>query len=188
MSINKEWISQYLNPYQNEISKPEISERLLEFYQLCLDLRDNNKKLMVAGNGASASIASHFSVDFSKQGKVRAINFNEANLITCFSNDYGYENWITQALKHYGDEGDIAVLISSSGKSPNVVNAGKYAKEIGMKIVTFTGFANDNPLKTLGDLNFWVNSKAYNIIECIHMIWGTAVIDMLVGKAEYSVS
>ena len=65
--------------------------------------------------------------------KIRSINFNEANLITCFSNDFGYENWLTNAVKFYCDKGDILFLVSVSGKSKNIVNAAKKAKKYGIK-------------------------------------------------------
>lgn len=66
--------------------------------------------------------------------------------------------------------------------------AAEYAKSVGVPVITFTGFAEDNPLKSAGTLNFWVNSRAYNHIECVHMIWLTAVVDLIIGKAEYRVS
>jgi D-sedoheptulose 7-phosphate isomerase len=109
-------------------------------------------------------------------------------LITAYANDYGYEMWVSNAIESYAVEGDVIVLISSSGRSKNLVNAAIKAKQLGLTVVTFTGFANDNPLKSQGHINFWLESKAYNIIECTHMIWITTVVDMLIGKAEYSVS
>ena len=57
-----------------------------------------------------------------------------------------------------------------------------------MKVVTFTGRNKENKLRSEGDVNFWVDSNAYNIVECIHMIWITTVIDAIVGSAEYEVS
>ena len=56
---------------------------------------------------------------------------------------------------------------------------------MGIKIVTFTGFSQNNPLKKYGKLNFWVNSNAYNIIEMTHHIWLLAVVDNIKGKIEY---
>ena len=82
---------------------------------------------------------------------------------------------------------NVLVLISVSGTSPSVVEAAKYAQKIGMKVVTFTGKDSDNALKALGDINFWVDSAAYNIVECIHMMWLTTAIDLVIGEAEYSV-
>ena len=89
-------------------------------------------------------IISHCAVDLTKNAGIRAINFNEADLITCLSNDFGYEKWVEKAIEFYGDSGDIVVLISSSGNSMNMVNAARRAKELGFKIVTFTGFESTN--------------------------------------------
>ena len=62
-------------------------------------------------------MASHVSVDLTKICKIRAVNFNEADLLTCFSNDYGYENWVQKALSFYADKVDLLICISSSGES-----------------------------------------------------------------------
>ena len=68
-------------------------------------------KLIIVGNGGSSAIASHASVDFTKAAGIRAVNFNESDLLTCFSNDYGYENWVKKALEFYVDKDDIVILI-----------------------------------------------------------------------------
>ncbi|PPR45597.1 MAG: Phosphoheptose isomerase, partial [Alphaproteobacteria bacterium MarineAlpha5_Bin7] len=57
----------------------------------------NNNKIYIVGNGGSASIASHISVDFTKVAKIKSLTFNNSNFITCFANDYGYENWVKEA-------------------------------------------------------------------------------------------
>jgi D-sedoheptulose 7-phosphate isomerase len=67
-----------------------------------------------------------------------------------------------------------------------MVNAAQIAKELGMSVITFTGFKADNPLKQEGDLNFWLDSHAYNIVENTHQIWLLMVCDMIIGKVEYS--
>ena len=144
--------------------------------------------IFIQGNGASAAIASHCALDFTKQAKLKTMSFNESSLITAYANDYGYKDWLKKAFESYSVKNDTAILISSSGKSPNIVSAAEYVKSIGLNLITFTGFKKDNPLKKIGDINFWVDSKAYNIIECIHMIWLTAIIDLVIGKAEYSVN
>jgi D-sedoheptulose 7-phosphate isomerase len=136
-------------------------------------------KIILAGNGASAAIASHVSVDLTKIAGVRAVNFNEADLITCFANDYGYEHWIEKALDFYSDPKDLVVLISSSGMSANVVNAARRAKALGLPLITFSGFRSDNHLKKLGDINFWVDNNEYNIVETVHQAWLLALVDKL---------
>ena len=178
----------YLAEYPRLLSDPEIPGLITRLKDSIAEARDAGRKLMLAGNGASASIASHLATDFSKQGKVRAMAFNDANLITALGNDCGYENWIAKALDFYADKADVLILISSSGKSPNVVKAAERAKELGLYVAAFTGFAKDNPLGAVSEINFWVDSRSYNIIECTHMIWLTAVVDLLIGASEYSVS
>ena len=64
-----------------------------------------------------------------KIGQIRTVNFNESDLITCFANDYGYENWVSKAIEFYSDKGDIVILISSSGESQNMINAAKFSKK-----------------------------------------------------------
>ena len=138
------------------------------------------KKVIIAGNGGSAAMASHVAVDFVKAASIRAINFNEADLITCFANDYGYEHWVEKALEAYADSGDLAILISSSGNSKNIINAAEKANEMGLSVITVSGFLSDNPLRKLGDLNLWVDSTEYNIVEMTHHVWLLAIIDYLV--------
>lgn len=134
-------------------------------------------KIILAGNGASAAIASHVAVDLTRTAGIRAITFNEADLITCLGNDHGYEHWVAKAIELYGDVGDVAVLISSSGRSPNVINAAATARANGLGVITFSGFDADNPLRGRGDLNLWVNSRSYNVIETIHQSWLLAAVD-----------
>ena len=85
-------------------------------------------------------MASHVTVDFTKAAGIRAVNFNEADLLTCFANDYGFEKWVAKALEFYADEGDLAILISSSGQSPNMLNGAKQAKEMKLPLVTLIRF------------------------------------------------
>ena len=153
-----------------------------------LKVSKKGKKLIIAGNGGSAAIASHVSVDFTKAAGIRAINFNEADLLTCFANDYGFERVFEKAVEFYGDEGDLLILISSSGSSANVVNTARRAKELKMTVITFTGFGKDNPLCKLGDVNFWVDSKAYNVVEMTHHIWLLAIVDYIISDIEYPAS
>jgi D-sedoheptulose 7-phosphate isomerase len=144
----------------------------------------SSKKVIIAGNGGSAAMASHVAVDLTKAARIRAINFNEADLITCFANDYGYENWVAKSLEAYADKGDLVILISSSGDSQNILNAAEKAKKLGLSVITVSGFLTDNPLQKLGDLNLWVDSTKYNIVEMTHHVWLVAIIDYLIETKE----
>ena len=127
-------LESFIKDYDQEFFKisninKDVFIKIKKLYQLILNTKKNNKKIIIAGNGGSAAIASHFSVDITKNGGVRCINFNESDLLTCFANDYGYENWVKQALKFYCDNGDLVILISASGNSKNMINAAKYLKK-----------------------------------------------------------
>lgn len=177
LNSNKEYFKKYnrkINLLLNNIQKSKINLLVKKITSL-----KKENKIILVGNGGSASIASHVAVDFTKILGIKAINFNEANLITCFSNDYGYENWIAKAFQHYANEGDIAIFISSSGESKNIVKGCKYTIKKKIYSITFSGFNKKNTLCCLGDLNFWVNSKKYNHIENVHQIWLLSILDYI---------
>ena len=181
-----EFIKDYLDRYNKSLFETDVSDQMIKMKKMLLEVKKSGRKVIIAGNGGSAAMASHVAVDFTKQGGVRSINFNEADLITCFANDYGYEHWVEKAVEFYGDDEDMVILISSSGSSKNMVNAAQTAIKLGMDVVTFTGFDIDNPLKQEGSINFWLDSQAYNIVENTHQIWMLMVCDLIIGKAEYS--
>ena len=181
------FLKSYLSDF-SELLKPDklIIEQLIEVAHLLNEVHCDGKKTLIFGNGGSAAIASHFSVDLTKNAGIRCSNYNEADLITCFSNDYGYEKWVEKAVSFYADKNDVLILISSSGKSKNMINACKAARSVNIsKIITFTGHDKNNPLSKLGDINFWVNSKAYNHVENVHQILLLMLVDLVIGKTEY---
>lgn len=184
---DQDWLDSYFELYKQSAFEKQHYVNLIAFRDLILQVRERGNKLLFAGNGASASIASHARVDFTKQGKCRSLDFNEPNLITAFANDYGFEHFMARATEFFADDGDVLVLISVSGTSPNCVRAAEYARSRGMKVVSFTGKKADNPLRQLSDIGFWLDSAAYNVVECTHMLWMCTVVDMVVGQAEYSV-
>jgi D-sedoheptulose 7-phosphate isomerase len=129
-------------------------------------------------------MAAHVAVDLTKNAGVRALTFNEADLITCFANDFGHENWMAKALEHYAVPGDMAVLVSSSGKSPNIVTCAKQAIAMGLPLITLSGFSPGNPLRNMGQVNFWASSSAYNTVEMTHHIWLLAICDRFIEMAR----
>ena len=184
MDKKKQFIQDYLNSFRDILSKVDIYRDLNAFANLCRGVKSGGNKLIFAGNGASASIASHAATDFTQHARVRSICFNDHNLITCFGNDYGYENWVARALEAYADPGDVIVLISSSGCSSNIVNAAKYAQENNLEVVSFSGFSIDNPLRKLGKVNLWINSNVYNIVEATHLMWILSVANLLEQEGD----
>ena len=180
------FLQNYLIDFSNLI-KPNknIVDKLIEVKNIFLKTSRKKGKILIFGNGGSAAIASHVSVDLTKNAKIRSVNFNESDLITCFSNDYGYERWIEKAVDFYADKNDTLVLISSSGKSKNMINACKAARRKKIKVISLTGHIKNNPLSKIADLSLWIDSKAYNFVENTHQIWLLTVCDLLIGKKEY---
>ncbi|MBF0216309.1 MAG: SIS domain-containing protein [Candidatus Omnitrophica bacterium] len=172
-------LKKYIKEYLNVVDNREETEKLLLVKSAFLKARQKRKKVIFAGNGASAAIASHASLDFTKQSGIRSVCFNEAAMITAFGNDHGYENWIAKALEFYADKGDVVVLVSSSGRSPNIIKAAKDAVEKGYTLVTFSGFDKNNPLRSIGKINLWADSRSYNIVESAHMFWLMCVSDLI---------
>ena len=144
----------------------------------------SNNKVIVVGNGGSAAIASHLAVDLTKVAGIRTVNFNEPSLLTCFANDYGYEHSVEKALDCFADEGDLLILVSSSGESANIVNGAIRAVAMGLPILTLSGFASDNTLRSLGGIHLWVDSRTYNIVENVHQIWLLSIVDYLAADKD----
>jgi D-sedoheptulose 7-phosphate isomerase len=138
-------------------------------------------KIIFIGNGGSAGIASHLAIDFSKNGGLRSLAFNDISALTCLGNDLGYENVFAKQLDFHARPGDLLIAISSSGRSPNILNAVKAAREHHCKVVTFSGFTEENDLRKSGDVNFYVKSHEYGFVEVTHLALCHAVLDIDMG-------
>ena len=179
MNQMKNYFKKYFSTIKKNLDTIDIYQ-LEKIINLITRVSKSKGKVVIFGNGGSASIASHLTVDFINAAKIKAMSFNDSSIITCFSNDYGYENWVSKALDCYAEDGDLVVLISSSGQSKNMINGAKRAKYMGLNVITLTGFLPNNPLRKLGDVNLWVDSKAYNIVEMTHNIWLLSVVDYII--------
>jgi phosphoheptose isomerase len=145
-------------------------------------------RIIFIGNGGSAGIASHLAIDLSKNASVPAACFSDASMMSCLANDYGFEEWLAHAVRLNARAGDCLVAISSSGRSKNILNAVAKARAMKLDVITLSGMNPDNPLRELGDVNYWVDSRSYNIVETAHQFWMMAVIDLIIGRAEYPAS
>lgn len=153
---------------------------LISISKIITKTTKNDGTIFIVGNGGSAAIASHAAIDFTKATNIPATTFNESSLLTCFSNDYGYEYWVEKALEFYAKKNDMVILISSSGESKNIINGAIKAKEIGLPLITFSGFSEENKLRKMGDVNLWIDSAEYNVVEIVHQIWILSIVDYLI--------
>ena len=146
----------------------------------------NGNKIIFVGNGGSASIASHMAIDYSKNGRVPAVSFNDGAALTCIGNDLGYENVFSEQIKLYAKPEDLVVAISSSGASQNILNAVTEARITGCKIITMSGFSEENPLRQLGDFNWYVSSSEYGFVEITHLTLCHAILDIFMGWGAHN--
>jgi D-sedoheptulose 7-phosphate isomerase len=162
-----------LNDFQVEgIDKNKIKqeEGLNSAVRIIKDLIHANKNLFIIGNGGSSGIASHAANDFINMCGLKCQTFHDISVLTCMTNDYGYDVTYQKLLENFSNENDCLIAISSSGNSLNIINATEKFRELNPKgkIITLSGFSQDNQLRNKGDLNFWIDSKSYGIVEIAH--------------------
>jgi len=164
----------------SENKKSDFNQAIADAIALINKCSDSGKKIMFTGNGASAAISSHMATDFWKNGAVKAIAFNDSSLLTCISNDYGYQYVFEKPIEMFAEKGDILIAISSSGRSINILRGTKKAIENNCKVITLSGFKSSNPLRKLGNINFYVPSECYGYIEIIHQAICHCILDILI--------
>ncbi|MBU2082184.1 SIS domain-containing protein [Patescibacteria group bacterium] len=141
----------------------------------------DKKKFIAVGNGGSAAIAMHALVDYANAGGLQTMDLMNPALVTCMANDYGYEKVFAKNIEMHVEESDVLFAISSSGQSPNILSACD-AADIGCKIITFSGFSPENPLRKLGSINFYVPSSHYGFVELAHQILIHCILDFYLKK------
>lgn len=169
----------------DSLGLPEGFQRTIQMIKEC---HEKSRKLIFIGNGGSAGIASHQAVDYWKNGKIKAITFNDASLLSCISNDYGYHRVFAEPIRQFADPGDMLIAISSSGRSRNILEAVQEARECDCKIITLSGFDSDNPLRAKGEMNFYVPSHSYGHVEVSHLCILHAMLDEIIGFSKENTS
>ena len=143
--------------------------------------KDTNNKIMVIGNGGSAAIACHMQTDLSSLS-IRSITFYDPSLLTALSNDFGYNQAFKRCIDLWAEPNDLLIGISSSGQSENILGSVQTAQQKGSRVITFSGFQEDNHLRSLGDLNFYIASSHYGYVETAHAILAHSLADYYKSK------
>lgn len=168
--------------YKGSVKADDYEEGIGLLFDVFSEAKEKGGTLYFAGNGGSAAIASHMTSDFKKNGCMKTGALLDASVITCFGNDFGYDHIYSKQLEQIGEEGDVLVAISSSGNSPDIVNAVLQAKKIGMKVITFSGFKSDNKIKSMGDINVYTAIEQYGIVESVHITILQQVVDAILDR------
>ncbi len=159
----------------------EMADAVNDVMGLARGAHSSGDKVIFVGNGGSAAIASHMATDYSKNGNVRSLALNDSSMLTCLGNDLGYERVFAKQIELHARPGDLVIAISSSGRSANIINAVAAARAAGCAVVTFSGFKPDNPLRGLGDINFYIASDRYGFVEIGHLTICHAILDFICG-------
>jgi D-sedoheptulose 7-phosphate isomerase len=187
MIRTKAWLSRYLDDLSNLTANASATlpdgasvgtDVAMDWaVQKLFNTRAAGGKIMFVGNGGSAAIASHMAVDYSKNGNFPALAFNDAASLTCLANDLGFENVFAHHIEALGRHEDLLVAISSSGRSSSILNAVSAARVKETAVLTLSGFDIDNPLRSLGDMNLYVESSSYGFVEIGHLTLCHALLD-----------
>jgi len=133
-----------------------------------VQIREGKRTVFLIGNGASASMASHVAADLAKNAHVHTEVFTDLALITAIANDLSFQEIFSEPLKRRLVPGDMVVAISSSGRSANILQAAQTTRKLGGKVVTLSAMNSENPLRRLGDLNFYIPVQTYGMAETCH--------------------
>lgn len=161
-----------------------LSEGIEQAMTVITGCHDAGRKIIFIGNGGSAAVASHQAVDYWKNGGIRAIAFNDSSLLTCISNDYGYPHVFEKPVEMFADRGDVLIAISSSGRSENILRGSKAALSKDCSLITMSGFQPDNPLRSMGHLNFFATSLSYGHVEITHLALCHCIVDTIVSRRD----
>ena len=173
----------FLQALREGLGQACMSEFMLdECGRILLNLKKRKNKIMFIGNGGSAAIANHQAIDYTNNGGFKAITFNESSFLTCMANDYGYDQVFARPIRTFAEEGDALIAISSSGKSRNILEGVKAAKEKKCCVITLSGFSHLNPLRQQGDINFYVPNNNYGLVEILHLSILHALLDSFMEK------
>lgn len=148
----------------SEIDKHKI-ELLKEYV-------NNASDIIILGNGGSNAISCHIAEDYTKMLNKKTLCFGDSARMSCYANDYGWDNAYKMFLEHFVSKNTLVILISSSGNSSNIIKSAEYCRDNKINMITMSGFSESNKLKLEFEknslLHFWVNNNDYGIIECLH--------------------
>ncbi|HKN07302.1 MAG TPA: SIS domain-containing protein [Thermoplasmata archaeon] len=174
------YLRTYVQEAQSVLSSPFLLAGIERIVPILLRARSEDRAIFFFGNGGSASTASHFVTDIAKVAggtegrgpgrRFRCVSLND-NIpgMTAWANDVGYAEIFSGQLKALAVKGDVAVAISGSGNSPNVLEAVKTARAMGMTTIGLTGMGGGK-LKDLVDVAMVVPSNSMQHTEDTHLI------------------
>jgi D-sedoheptulose 7-phosphate isomerase len=182
-SINNGLIESTFKINQKTIDGDAFFEKLVAYTN---EVELNKGRIFFFGNGASAAFANHMALDFSKNGGILSRSLSDSALLTALANDYSYEQSMVEFLKiEQATKDDLIITISSSGNSPNIINALNYAKANKIQSLSLSGLKSDNKSIKLSNHSIYVPMKTYGMVECIHQVLLHLMLDESMGIFEW---
>lgn len=169
---------------ENDSSEMGFEEGMRLLLSLFLTKKREGQTVCFIGNGGSAAIATHMTTDFFKNGSMKVASPFDLATMTCLGNDYGYEHLFSKQVERMMGKGDLLVAISSSGKSPNIVNAIEAAHGNGADVLSFTGFSPDNPARAMADYSAYISSGEYGVVESCHNLMLQELVDKMKEREQ----
>ena len=185
--IIKQSIEQHLNCINTILSSENSLSSIEASIKMIVHAYQNNGKVLFCGNGGSAADSEHLAAELSGRFKIdrKPLNadalHNSGSALTAISNDYSYESAYARLLEAKGNQGDILIAISTSGKSPNVNKAIAKAKELSMKIITISGDGAEDFHK-LSDATIVIPSTDTARIQEAYMLIGHIICEQVEHK------
>ena len=160
-------LQQFIEEEEKRGETEKVAKALAETFQ-------KKGKALICGNGGSNCDAMHFAEEFTgrfrkERPALPAISLSDSSHITCVGNDYGFDYIFSKGVEAFGQEGDVFIGISTSGNSPNVIEAVKAAKERKLKTVALLG-KDGGKLKGMCDFEFIIPGETSDRIQEIHMM------------------
>ena len=182
--MNEIFAKECFKSHIDALNKFDVS-KIYDACQLIINSLKNDSTIFWCGNGGSASQANHLSAELLGGMKKKKINpfksiclNTDSAFITAWSNDDKFENIFKRQLEANGAKNDILIGLSTSGNSQNIIEASKYAKSIGMKVISFTG-NNGGELKQYSNLNINIDSNETPRIQEVHILIGHIICDLI---------
>jgi D-sedoheptulose 7-phosphate isomerase len=186
--------SRYITGYLADLNRilaemeDQFATALPAMADVLQEARRAGRNIYVMGNGGSGSAASHFATDLNKytvtpgERRFKCIALTDnVPLILALGNDIGYEDIFAEQLRNFAEPGDVLIGISGSGNSPNCLNAIEYARERGIRVITWTGYGGGEMARH-ADLKLVIPSDSMVRCEDAHVIIHHCLVSML--KAE----
>ncbi len=161
------------NPFKGYIDALKCAHAENEFLRFQAAFKCHNR-IIILGNGGSSSVASHISQDYMKFHDKKVSILSDPSMLTMLSNDFGYKKAYQKFLEYYVEEDTLVIIMSSGGESKNMINCVNWCQENKVSYGVLTGFECNNRVRTIAVdalWNYWIDSKSYGVIECVHQIF-----------------